>query len=111
MEEYDLLNDRQKKQAEDLAELAVEYGMFDQSTGADGAHYAPASANPFKAEGLMCANCVFFNEENNQCQIVAGMIEPDAVCKLWVIPESSIVASRDAALACLALKRKKVEYI
>lgn len=90
MEEYDLLNDRQKEQAENTAELAVEFGMFEQTSGADGAHYAPAAKNPFKADGLMCKNCVFFNEENNQCQVVAGPIEPEAICKLWVIPESSI---------------------
>lgn len=90
MEEYEQLNDRQKKQAKELAELAVEFGMFDQSSGADGAHYAPASKNPFKGDGLVCKNCVFFDEINNQCQIVSGSIEPEAVCKLWVIPESLI---------------------
>jgi len=100
MEEYELLNDRQKSQAEDLAELTVEYGMFNQGTGADGAHYAPADANPFKAEGIACKNCVFYNEITQQCQIVEGMIEPDAVCKLWVIPEMLLagVAQERSAL-------------
>ena len=102
-EEYDLLNDRQKDQAMDLAELAVEYGKFDQSTGADGAHYAPASANPFKGEGIVCRNCVFFDELANGCQIVSGDIEPEAICKLWVIPETSLVASRS-----LELKKMKL---
>ena len=88
-EEWDLLNDRQKEQATNNAELAVEFGMFDQSSKANGAHYAPAAKNPFKASGLMCQNCVFFNE-NGQCQLVAGKIEPEAICKLWVIPESKI---------------------
>ena len=90
MEEYEQLNDRQKEQAKELAELAVEFGMFDQSSGADGAHYAPAAKNPFKGDGLVCKNCVFFDEINNQCQIVSGPIEPDAICKLWVIPESLV---------------------
>ena len=88
MEEYALLNDRQREQAKQYAELAVEYGMFDQTTGANGAHYAPAEVNPFKAEGMICKNCVFFDEISNQCQIVEGILEPEAVCKLWVIPES-----------------------
>lgn len=83
-----MLNDRQKSQAEDLAKLATEYGMFNQTTGADGAHYAPADVNPFKAEGMVCKNCVFFDEVSNQCQIVQGILEPEAVCKLWVIPEA-----------------------
>lgn len=90
MEEYEQLNDRQKEQAKEFSELALEFGMFDQSSGADGAHYAPAAKNPFKADGLVCKNCVFFDEINNQCQIVSGPIEPEAVCKLWVIPESLI---------------------
>ena len=96
-EEYALLNDRQKKQVEDLAEIAAEFGQFDQSTGQNGAHYAPANANPFKAEGLNCGNCVFFNELTNQCQIVSGDIEADAVCKLWVIPET-LLQSRSELL-------------
>ena len=86
--DYALLTDRQRAQAEAYAELAVKYGMFDQSTFANGAHYAPAKVNPFVAEGMACKNCVFFDEMNNQCQIVSGAIEPDAVCKLWIIPEN-----------------------
>jgi hypothetical protein len=105
-EEYDLLNDRQKSQANDLAELAVEFGKFDQTTGADGAHYAPGRANPFKGEGLICGNCVFFDELANGCQIVSGSIEPDAICKLWVIPETSLMASRN-----LELKKQKLNLL
>ena len=106
MEEYELLNDRQKSQAEDLAELSLEYGQFKQDTGADGAHYAPASANPFKADGLVCCNCVFYNEETEQCQIVEGTIEPEAICKLWIIPEILIagVAQERSALALAKAK-------
>lgn len=89
-EEYDMLNERQREQANDLAELAVKFGMFDQSSKANGAHYAPANVNPFKEAGLVCKNCVFFDEMNNQCQIVSGKIEPEAVCKLWIIPEALI---------------------
>jgi hypothetical protein len=87
-QEWAMLNDRQKSHAEAIAELALEYGMFDQSSLADGAHYAPAAKNPFVAEGLKCGNCIFFNEANNQCQVVTGQIEADAVCKLWIIPQS-----------------------
>lgn len=103
LEEYDLLNERQQEQANDIAELAVKFGKFDQSTGANGAHYAPAAANPFKAEGLVCKNCVFFDETSNGCQVVSGDIAPEAICKLWVIPETSIIASRS-----LELKKQKL---
>ena len=88
--EWDSLNERQQSQAESLFELALEYGMFDQSSKANGAHYA--SENPFKAQGLMCQNCIFFNDNTgNQCMIVQGVIAGEAVCKLWVIPEEYIV--------------------
>ena len=88
--EWGALNDRQQSQAESIAELVLEYGKFDQSTGANGAHYAPAKVNPFKAEGMVCSNCVFFDELSNGCVVVTGNIEPDAICKLWVIPETSL---------------------
>lgn len=88
--EWQSLNERQRSQAESTAELALEYGKFDQSSGQDGAHYAPAKANPFKAEGLVCRNCIFFDELSNGCQVVVGAIEPEAICKLWIIPESQI---------------------
>lgn len=88
--DWEMLNERQQEQAESIAELALKFGMFDQTTGANGAHYAPADKNPFKAEGLACRNCVFFDEINKQCQVVSGVIEPEAVCKLWVIPESEL---------------------
>jgi hypothetical protein len=91
-DEWDSLTDRQQDQAEAYFEIVLEYGMFNQSSKADGAHYAPASANPFKATGLMCGNCVFFNDNTGaQCMIVEGMIEPEAVCKMWIIPEEKII--------------------
>ena len=88
--EWTSLNERQQAHAEALSELALEYGKFDQSTGPDGAHYAPASKNPFKPEGLVCQNCIFFDELSNGCQIVTGSIDPGAVCKLWVIPADKL---------------------
>ena len=80
------LNDRQVDLAEAYFEIAMEIGKFDMSTGPNGAHYAPADKNPFIAEGLICENCVFYN--NDACWIVEGPIEDNAVCKLWIIPEA-----------------------
>jgi hypothetical protein len=97
MDEWDLLTERQQEQAEGYAELATQFGQFDQSAGADGAHYAVV--NPFKADGIKCGNCVFYTEETKQCQIVSGAIDPEAVCKLWVIPETSIMAARNLSMA------------
>lgn len=64
--------------------IAENFGKWDQTAGPDGAHYAPAAANPFKEEGLMCVNCAFF-QGGKRCEIVAGEIEPEAICKLWII--------------------------
>lgn len=91
-DEWDSLNERQQDLAESYFESVLEYGMFDQSSKANGAHYAPGAKNPFKATGLMCGNCVFFNDNNGaQCMIVEGVIEPEAVCKMWIIPEDKII--------------------
>lgn len=87
------LNDRQRLQVEEYKQIVDTFGQFDQSSGANGAHYAPADANPFKEQGLMCSSCVFF-EGGNGCELVAGDIQPEAVCKLWVIPDNLITASR-----------------
>lgn len=90
MSEWESLSERQKEMAEDTAEIAMEFGMFKQDSGADGAHYFDGSKNPFKAEGVKCYNCIFFNEETNQCIVVEGQIDPEGLCKLWVIPEDEL---------------------
>lgn len=91
MSEWDELNDRQKEMAEDLAEIALKFGMFDQGIGPNGAHYAPPAKNVFKSSGIKCEDCIFFNASANQCIIVEGLIEAEGVCKLWIIPESDIM--------------------
>lgn len=83
------LNDRQHA-LHKLYEMVVEeYGMFDQSAKANGAHYARAKDNPFINEGLKCGNCIFYMG-GGACELVKGTIESDAVCKLWIIPEELI---------------------
>lgn len=72
----------------DLTEAIVnQYGQFNQSSLADGAHYAPE--NPFMASGIKCSNCYFF-EGARACEVVSGEINPDAICKLWIIPSELI---------------------
>lgn len=88
------LNDRQLKQVEDQTTIVAQFGLYDQGTGANGAHYAPEEANPFINDGLICGNCVFF-EGGGACEIVAGEIAPNAVCKLWVIPENLLVSASE----------------
>jgi hypothetical protein len=83
------LNPRQKLMYDQYEQLVEMFGKFDQTSKANGAHYAPAKANPFIKQGMICSNCVFFMGGQG-CEIVAGKIEPNAVCKLWIIPEELI---------------------
>lgn len=81
---------RQEAEKQALENLVEVFGQFDQSSGPDGAHYAPE--NPFVDQGLICSNCVFF-EGPRACEVVAGDIDPNAVCKLWIIPGELVTAS------------------
>jgi hypothetical protein len=79
------LNPRQKMMYEQYEQCVEMHGKFDQTAKGNGAHYAPAAKNPFIKEGLVCSNCVFFMGGQG-CEIVAGKIEANAICKLWIIP-------------------------
>jgi len=81
------LGPRQNAIYDDLEEIVDIFGPFDQGIGADGAHYAGPDVNPFAAEGMVCSNCAFY-EGPRACEIVSGDIDPNAICKFWVIPES-----------------------
>lgn len=96
---------------EAISQIAVDNGQWPQE-GPDGAHYM--TENPFAARGMKCQNCVFWNE-GGSCDVVAGEIAPEGVCKLWIIPEESLVASSsnersiDAAAEAARLKAKSLE--
>jgi len=79
------LSDRQKELVTDLIELTDKFGKFGPGIDSEGSHYTPAENNPFKSEGLICANCAFFSYDSKSCSIVEGQIEPEAICKFWVI--------------------------
>jgi hypothetical protein len=61
---------------------------------------------------MKCQNCVFWNE-NGACDVVEGQIDPNAVCKLWIIPEERLPepAKRgiDPAAEAARLKAKALE--
>jgi hypothetical protein len=90
LSEWESLSDRQKEMAENNAEIVLQFGMFKQDSSPDGAHYFDGSKNPFGKEGIKCNNCIFFNEAANQCIIVEGSIDPEGLCKLWVIPQDEL---------------------
>jgi hypothetical protein len=81
------LSDRQNAQYVYYEKIADRYGKWGWGTGERGAHYSSEEENPFKEKGLVCSNCVFF-EGGQKCEIVDGQIHPDAICKLWIIPEN-----------------------
>jgi len=84
----DGLTDRQEAIYEVVEQIVYSFGKFDQSAGADGAHYADKS--PFGE--MRCSNCVFFRGAK-KCEIVLGNIEPEGVCKFWIIPEKLLPAN------------------
>ena len=86
------LKAHQVKLYEATEELVGELGQFDRTPGAKGAHYVAAADNPFGGEGLQCANCAFYAGPR-ACEIVAGDIDPAAICKFWIIPENLIVTA------------------
>jgi hypothetical protein len=88
LDESVTLTDRQVVMYDLYEGLVEEYGLFNQGIGANGAHYGPGDVNPFKAEGIMCGACVFYME--GKCEIVEGDIDPEGVCKLWIIPEAAL---------------------
>lgn len=90
------LQPRQKALYQALEIVAEAFGDFDQSSGANGAHYMAADDNPFVEEGLMCANCVFY-EGGQRCEIVQGQIDPLALCKLWIIDENLLSVNKGSS--------------
>lgn len=83
------LNERQEALYEATEKLVEDHGKFDQGAGPDGAHYMPAAKNPFVKDGLVCSNCAYWVGPNG-CEIVAGKLEPNAICKLWIIDGSRL---------------------
>lgn len=83
-------NTRQRMIVSALIEVTHEAGKFDTSAGANGAHYIPAEQNVFMAKGIYCEHCYFY-QPDYQCAIVDAIIDPMALCKFWVIPQSEIM--------------------
>lgn len=88
-EEYLSLTPRQKMLAETYEKVTEHFGRFDQSIGPDGAHYMVSDDNPFVEEGMACQNCVAFRG-GGACEWVQGEIQPEGLCKLWVIPADKL---------------------
>jgi hypothetical protein len=71
------------------ATVAQAYDMIADTLGCWSPHEAHyMEDNPFVDDGLACMNCVAYCAETAGCCWVEGLILPDALCKLWVIPET-----------------------
>ena len=75
---------RQRAQSTAYRLIARTVGQWEKDAGNEGAHYM--DKHPFKDEGIVCANCVFYRGPR-ACELVKGDIDPTGICKLWVIPE------------------------
>lgn len=74
-----------------LEDIAEKTGKWGKGTDGEGSHYVEES--PFQDEGLICANCAFY-EGGQACEIVEGGIKPNAICKFWIIPNVLIADAR-----------------
>jgi signal peptide peptidase SppA len=83
----ELLTPRQKEMVDSYCDVEETFGMFKQDSSPDGAHYSAVS--PFAGSNLFCQNCVFYRGPRG-CGLVEGDIDPNGICKLWVIPGSLI---------------------
>lgn len=84
------ISSRQMMQADHDEDVVNLFGYYDQTSGADGAHYMSVSA--FAERGMVCANCVQY-EGPRACHIVTGDIDPGGLCKRWIIPVALISES------------------
>ena len=64
--------------------LFVVHDFEDFGADGAGAHYVPASDKVPADDGLKCANCVFFYA-GDFCEILDMAVEPEAVCRLWIM--------------------------
>lgn len=61
------------------------HGQYLQDSSSEGAHYVAQSPFP----GLVCSSCAFYDGAR-ACEIVAGDIAPEGICKRWIIPNDLI---------------------
>ena len=73
--------------------IAQKLGPWDKGIGGDGAHYMSPAQNGFRSAGMVCHNCAFWNAAAQSCAVVAGKVEPEGLCKLWVIDEARLGVS------------------
>jgi len=102
------INPRQAAMYDLYEKIAEEFGKWGQGADGDGAHYVAQS--PFADEGMVCANCVFY-EGGGGCEIVEGEIAPNGICKLWVISESKLGESAEPQEEVANVEHRQISLI
>lgn len=93
--DLEVFTPRQAAQYSDDEKLVELFGKYDGGVGPDGAHYVAES--PFASEGLVCSNCAFY-EGPRGCEIVDGDIDPNGICKRWIIPAALVTPQEPPAM-------------
>jgi hypothetical protein len=87
---YAKLTDEEKAFHDALLRIAQEYGPFDQGTSSIWVGYVEGEENEDANIGVMCANCSFFNPENQGCAILSYKVQPTGKCRLAAIPDGYV---------------------
>lgn len=84
---YPFASDRMKALASTYRKLvnsSLDYGRSIREQGPEKFQYVDTANNPFLLDGMMCANCAFY-EGGSACMLVPGSIEEGGYCKLWLL--------------------------
>jgi hypothetical protein len=78
--------------AEALLEVVAKHGKFNEDQIGVWAGYTPAAENEVAKIGVVCMNCVFYQEteQGDVCQIISLPIEDLGKCRFAVIPDGVV---------------------
>lgn len=89
---YNQLTDAEKEFHNSLVSIAEKYGALDNEDLGIWVGYESAAENEDAAIGVKCSNCTLYNAPNG-CAILSYTVEPEAKCRLAVIPPGYVNAS------------------
>lgn len=90
----DWMTPRQRALYDKLEGIAELFGPWDPGMGPDGAHYMGPADNPFRSDGLMCSACPFYRGGGG-CEILSEPVEPEGVCRFWIVPADGASVSAE----------------
>lgn len=90
---YNMLTVEEKAFHDALAEIAEEYGPFDQGTSGIWVGYETPEQNEDAAIGVKCGNCSFHYEAEDGglgCTLLSYKVQENAKCRLAAIPDGLV---------------------